>query len=91
MKTISKGLVIVALFFGVWMLLSQIDFVKHFKVKEAKSGTEKTIGDIIWDEIENTETIIFDDSIVNTLDSLLLPICKENGIERDSLKVHIID
>ena len=91
MKVLSKGLVIVALFFGVWMLLSQIDFVKHFKVKEAKTGTEKTLGDIIWNEIEDTETIIFDDSIVNTLDSLLLPICKENGIERDSLKVHIID
>ncbi|MCD8518746.1 MAG: hypothetical protein LRY32_03805 [Flavobacterium sp.] len=56
MKVLSKGLIVVALFFGVWMLLSQIDFVKHFKVKEAKTGTEKTLGDIIWDEIENTET-----------------------------------
>ena len=91
MKVLSKGLIVVALFFGVWMLLSQIDFVKHFKVKEAKTGTEKTLGDIIWNEIEDSETIIFNDSIVNTLDSLLLPICKENGIERDSLKVHIID
>ncbi|MFM7895097.1 MAG: hypothetical protein ACKO8L_04025, partial [Flavobacterium sp.] len=60
MKVLSKGLIVVALFFGVWMLLSQIDFVKHFKVKEAKTGTEKTLGDIIWDEIENTETIILD-------------------------------
>lgn len=91
MKVLSKGLVIVALFFGVWMLLSQINFVKYFKVKEARTGTEKTLGDIIWQEIEDSETIIFNDSIVNTLDSLLLPICKENGIERDSLKVHIID
>ncbi|WP_333808014.1 M48 family metallopeptidase [Flavobacterium sp.] len=91
MKLLSKGLIVVALFFGVWMLLSQIDFVKHFKVKEAKTGTEKSIGDIIWNEIELSETIILDDSIVNTLDSLLLPICKENKIERDSLKVHIID
>jgi predicted Zn-dependent protease len=91
MKVLSKGLVIVALFFGVWMLLSQIDFVKHFRVKEAKTGTEKTLGEVIWNEIEETETVIFDDTIVNTLDSLLLPICKENGIERDSLKVHIID
>ena len=74
MKTLSKGLIVVALFFGVWMLLSQINFVKHFRVEEAKSGTEKSLGDIIWNEIEDTETIIFDYSIVNTLDSLLLPI-----------------
>ena len=52
MKVLSKGLVIVALFFGVWMLLSQIDFVKHFRVKEAKTGTEKTLGEVIWNEIE---------------------------------------
>ena len=41
MKTLGKGLVIVALFFGVWMLLSQIDFMASFskmlKIKPVKS------------------------------------------------------
>lgn len=91
MKTLSKGLGIVISFFGIWLLLAQIDFVSIFKIKEVKSNTETSIGDIIWDQIEKTEDIIYNDSIVSTLDSLLLPLCEENFIERDSLKVHIID
>lgn len=91
MKTLSKGLGIAISFFGIWLLLAQIDFVSIFKIKEVKSNTETSIGDIIWDQIEKTEDIIYNDSIVSTLDSLLLPLCEENFIERDSLKVHIID
>lgn len=90
MKIVSRGLGILVAFFGIWFLLAQIDFVTIFHVKEVKSNTEKNIGDLIWEQIEKTESVIYDDSIVSTLDSLLLPLCKENFIERDSLKVHII-
>ncbi len=91
MKIASKGLGILVAFFGIWFLLAQIDFVTIFHVKEVKSNTEKNIGDLIWEQIEKTENVIYDDSITSTLDSLLLPLCKENFIERDSLKVHIIE
>lgn len=91
MNTILKGLGILVSFFGLWFLLAQIDLVAFFKIKEAKSSTESTIGSIIWDEIEKTEDIIYDDVIIKTLDSLLLPLCEKNNIERDSLKVHIIN
>lgn len=91
MKTLIKGLGILISFFGLWLLLAQIDFVSFFKIKEAKSNTESSIGDVIWNQIEKTEDIIYNDSIIKTLDSLLLPLCKENNIERDSLKVHIIN
>lgn len=91
MKTLLKGLGIIISFFGLWLALGQIDFVTIFKIKEAKSNTESKIGDLIWTQIEKAEDVIYDDSIVKTLDSLLLPLCKENFIERDSLKVHIIN
>lgn len=90
MKTLVKGLGIIISFFGIWLLLAQIDYVSIFKINEAKSTTESSIGDLIWKQIQKTEDIIYNDSIVSTLDSLLLPLCKENLIERDSLKVHII-
>lgn len=90
MKIISKGLFIVILFFGIWIGLSQIDFVGIFQIENIKSKTETNIGDLIWSQIEATEDVIYDDDIVQTLDSLLAPLCKENFIERDSLKVHII-
>lgn len=90
MKALFKGLSIVAAFFGIWLLLSQVDYITFFKIDNAKSATEKGIGDMIWDQIKKTEDIIVNDSITKSLDKLLKPLCKENGIERDSLKVHII-
>lgn len=90
MKALFKGLSIVVTFFGIWFLLSQIDYITFFKIDKAKSATEKGVGDMIWDQIKTTEDIIVNDSINKRLDELLKPLCKENGIERDSLKVHII-
>ena len=90
MKTLIKGLGILISFFVLWLVLAQIDFVSIFKIKEAKSNTESSIGGVIWNQIEKTEAVIYNDSIIKTLDSLLLPLCEENFIKRDSLKVHII-
>jgi beta-barrel assembly-enhancing protease len=90
MKALFKGLSIIAIFLGLWLLLAQIDFVRFFKIDKAASATEKTVGDAIWDEIKKTEDIIVNDSITQKLDKLLNPLCKENDIERDSIKVHII-
>ncbi|HBK82274.1 MAG TPA: peptidase M48 [Flavobacterium sp.] len=90
MKTLLKGLSVIIIFFGTWLSLSQLDFVSIFKIKEVKTSTESKLGGLIWKQIERTEEVIHNNSIVATLDSLLLPLCKENSIERDSLKVHII-
>ncbi len=90
MKALFKGLSIVALFFAVWLLLAQIDFVSIFGIKEAKTDTETSIGNIIWDEIKATEEIIVNDTITNTIDKLIKPLCTENGIDKDSLKIHVL-
>jgi predicted Zn-dependent protease len=90
MKIVFKGLSVLVAFFGMWLLIAQIDFVTFFKIDQARNATENKIGDVIWDEIKSTEDIVVNDSITKTIDKLLQPLCKENGIERDSLKVHII-
>lgn len=89
-KTIFQGLVILVGFFALYFTLSNVDFVSLFHIKELKNSSENKIGDLIWDEINRTEDIIYNDSITKELDKLLAPICKKNGIERDSLKVHIV-
>ena len=90
MKIISKALLVYGGFFLCWFLFSQVDFVSFFEIEQNKVFAEDKIGDIIWDEIEQNEDVIYDDSIVSTLDSLLLPLCKANDIDRDSLKVHVV-
>ena len=89
-KTILQGFLILIVFFGLWFGLSKVDFVGFFQIQKHSTSAENKIGDLIWDQIQETEDVITKDSLVKTLDSLIVPICKANGIERDSLKIHII-
>lgn len=90
-KTLFQGLVIIVLFFGIFFGLSRLDFLGFFEIEKNTTSVENKIGDLIWNEIQRTEEVVLNDSIIKTLDKILLPICKANNIERDSLKIHIVD
>ena len=89
-KTLIQAIIIVSGFFLLWFGFSQLDFMRFFEVKERTHKMENKLGDLIWDEISNTEDMITNDTITKTLDSLLKPLCEANDIERDSIKVHIV-
>ena len=89
-KTIFQALLILSAFFLIWFGFSQLDFIKFFEVKEKTAKVEHKLGDMIWDEIQDSENVITNDTIVKSLDKLLKPLCDANDIDRDSLKVHII-
>ncbi len=90
-KTLFQGLILVIAFFAMWFGLSKLDFVGFFEIEKHTTSAENKIGDLIWDQIQETETVVTNDSIVKSLDKLILPICKANGIQRDSLKIHIVE
>ena len=90
-KTLFQGLILVIAFFAMWFGLSKLDFVGFFEIEKHTTSAENKIGDLIWDQIQETETVVTNDSIVKTLDKLILPICNANGIQRDSLKIHIVE
>ncbi|MEI7508062.1 MAG: M48 family metallopeptidase [Flavobacterium sp.] len=90
-KTLFQGLIIAIAFFGIWFGLSRLDFVSFFEIKKHTASTEHKIGDMIWNQIQDSEKVITNDSIVKTLDKLIDPICKANHIDRDSLKIHIVE
>ena len=89
-KILLQAILIAGSFFLVWFGFSQIDFMKMFKVKERTTTMEHKLGDMIWNQLEDSEKIIYNDTITKSLDKLLKPLCDANDIEQDSLKVHII-
>ena len=89
-KTLLQALLIVSAFFLIWFGFSQLDFMKFFKVKERTENVEHKLGDMIWNQLEDSEDIIYNDTITKSLDKLLKPLCDANDINQDSLKVHII-
>ena len=89
-KTFFQGLIIVTSFLLIWLGFSQLDFMKFFKVEERTEKVEHKLGDMIWNEIQDSENVITNDTIVKSLDKLLKPLCDANDIKQDSLKIHIV-
>lgn len=89
-RTLLQGILLLAGFFVMFYAFSHVKFTKLFRINTIRTSTEQQIGELIWNQIEREEDVIYDDSLTATLDRIILPICKANGIERDSLKVHLI-
>lgn len=88
-KIILQGLLTVAIFFGAWVGLKQIDWVTLFKVEETANKTEEKLGEMLLDFFEKEADINTDIFVKNTIDSIVTKICDANNIDRKSLKVHV--
>ncbi|RZJ68511.1 MAG: M48 family metallopeptidase [Flavobacterium sp.] len=90
-KTVLQGLAFAASFVALWFALSKLDFVKYFHIEQNRGETEQKIGDLIWESIEKTETVIKNDSVTEPLEKLFKHIAKENDIDKDDIHIHIIE
>lgn len=90
-KVVVQGIFIVASFFITWFALQQVDWVKVLKIKQATQKTEEKLGEIFWETFKKSETINKSQSVKNAVDSIVTRICAENDIERDFIKIHIVD
>lgn len=90
-RTIIQGTITVVLFFGTWFGLTQIDWVKVFKVQQITDKTEQKLGELFWEVFKKTEKEITNKLTVNSIDSIVTHICKSNNIDREKIKVHILN
>ena len=89
-KIIIQGMLLIALFFGLFFGLSQIDFIKAFHIRQTKLNTANKLGDVLWKQVEESEVIIYNDTLQKTLDSLITPILEANDIPKDSIRLHLL-
>jgi beta-barrel assembly-enhancing protease len=90
-KTIIQGVITVVLFFGAWFALTQIDWVKVFKVQQVTDKTEQKLGELFWEVFKKTEKEITNKLTVNSIESIVTHICNSNNIDREKIKVHILN
>ncbi len=88
---IIQALITILIFFGTWFGLTQIDWVKVFKVQQVTNKTEQKLGEIFWEFFKNTEKEISNELVTNSIDSMVTHICKSNNIDRKKIKVHILN
>lgn len=89
-KIFIELIVSVALLLGTWLLLSQVDWMKLFKIEQTTKNTEEKVGDLFWDLLKKSETEITATSAVSAVDSMVSFICEKNHIDRSPIKVHLL-
>ncbi len=89
-KVIIQGAITILLFFGTWYALTQIDWVKVFKVQKVTDKTEQKLGELFWEVFKKTEEENKNTHVVNSIDSIVTHICKSNKIDRETIIVHVL-
>lgn len=90
-KSIIQGLITILLFFGTWYALTQIDWMKIFKVQQVTEKTEQKLGELFWEVFKKSEKEIKNTHVVNSADSIVTQICRANKIDRNKLKIHVLN
>lgn len=81
---------LIAAFFALYLGLSQVNWVKILKVKEATQSTEEKLGDLFWDLFSKENSEIKGKYAKAPLDSILEKLCTANKIDKSSIKFHIV-
>jgi predicted Zn-dependent protease len=89
-KLVLKALSIVISFLLLWLVLAQFDWMKILKVDEVTDSTEEKLGKMVWDFLKKSETEVTDQAVIKPIDSIVNRICTANNIDRDRLKVHVL-
>lgn len=90
-KTITQGGTIVLFFFALWFSLMQINWVGIFKIDEFTDKTEEKLGELFWEVIKQSDKEIQNHFVKNSIDSIVSKICSANEIDKDFLKIHILE
>ena len=90
-KTLLQGLITVLLFFSTWFAFTQIDWIGLLKVKKITDKTEQKLGDLFWDIYQKSEKENKNHFVVNSVDRIVSKICTANKIEKETIKVHILE
>lgn len=89
-KIIVKGFVLMALFVGIWIGVSQVNWVKLFKVETVGDEVSKELGHLYWRYFKGLNEEVLDSVVVQRLDSLLERCCTPNDIDPESIHLHIV-
>ncbi|MDM1048314.1 M48 family metallopeptidase [Sphingobacterium hotanense] len=91
MKIVGKFILLLAGIAALYFGLSQVNWSKLFELDEKQEKLEKRLGKLVINELENTMTIIRDDSVKQIVDSLFNPLASKNGIPRKSYKIMVVE
>lgn len=78
------------LFFGLWFLLSQINYTKHVDFNRIGEENEKKLGDLIYNTITQGSDPVESDSVKLLIDRIKKRICLPNDIDPEKIRIEVV-
>ena len=75
----------------MWGALSAIRWTQWLRIEENTQATEDKIGDLLWEQMNHTETVLLQPGVTKPMDELLSRLCSRNGIENSKFQLHIVE
>lgn len=87
-KIIRQSLVSLLVFLAVLFAFSRVDWMNLFGLRH--TIIEEKLGEMYWDLFSRSETFVEDEELTAPLDTFLTALCRANGIERQRVKLHLV-
>lgn len=88
-KSVFQALLLILIFAGIFYGLSQVNWMKLFRIEKVTDVLEKQLGDMVWADMEKKSIESGPD--YQKLDSVLKKICEGNGLKREEIKLHLME
>lgn len=90
-KPLFQAIITVMLFFGLWSYLSEFKWVELLQIEKISKKTEKELGKLMWKAFEAEYSTLEHEEVYNSVDSLLTHLCDANDIDREEIKLHLLN
>jgi len=90
-KVVLQASILILLFLGSWFALRQIEWMNIFEVEKAKDNTQESLGELFLETYTQAKNQNFNSQVVEPINSIIDHIAKANAIDREYIKVHIIE
>ena len=90
-KIVLQGLLLIVLFFSIWSVLQQINWITVLKIEQVSKKTEEKLDELLWETIKTTENENTNSLVLKSVDSLVTRICDLNDINRSKIKFNVIN
>lgn len=88
-KSLFQALIVILIFAGIFYGLSQVNWMKLFRIEKVTDVLEKQLGDMVWADMGKNS--IESGPAYQKLDSILTTICQGNGLKREEIKLHLME
>jgi len=91
MKILGKFLVLAAGIAVCYLLLLQVNWTSVFEVQQNQDRLESKLGKLVLEQVRDLYDVIEDEQIDSTLDSLFIPLLKENYIPTKNYDLLLVE